>query len=114
MHRILSASELWRQNTINTSSFNVVFWSLKEPGRDGGQVVSMLAFYSKNPNSNPADAYSFSVRFALEKSGNKQKEAVVCTFLKITKNSVLDYQLIPSYLSGKYSSGANLIKPLRL
>ena len=28
-------------------------------GRGGGQVVSVLAFYSNNPNSNPADVYSF-------------------------------------------------------
>ena len=27
-------------------------------GRDGGQVVSVLAFFSDNPSSNPADAYS--------------------------------------------------------
>ena len=28
-------------------------------GRGGGQVVSMLSFYSDDPSSNPADAYSF-------------------------------------------------------
>ena len=28
-------------------------------GRGGGQVVSMLAFFSDDPSSNPADAYSF-------------------------------------------------------
>ena len=28
-------------------------------GRGGGQVVSMLAFYSNDPSSNSADAYSF-------------------------------------------------------
>ena len=28
-------------------------------GRGGGQVVSVLAFYSDDPGSNPADAYSF-------------------------------------------------------
>ena len=26
-------------------------------GRCGGQVVSVLAFYSDNPSSNPAEAY---------------------------------------------------------
>ena len=31
----------------------------KEQGRSGGgQVVSMLAFYSDNPSSNPTEAYS--------------------------------------------------------
>ena len=28
-------------------------------GNDGGHVVSMLAFYSNVPNSNPTEAYSF-------------------------------------------------------
>ena len=28
-------------------------------GRGGGQVVSVLAFYSDDPSSNPADAYTF-------------------------------------------------------
>ena len=28
-------------------------------GRGGGQVVSVLNFYSDDPSSNPADVYSF-------------------------------------------------------
>ena len=36
-------------------------------GRGGGQVVSVLAFYSNDPSSNPADAYSFSVEFCFWK-----------------------------------------------
>ena len=28
-------------------------------GGNGGQMVSVLTFYSDNPSSNPADAYSF-------------------------------------------------------
>ena len=28
-------------------------------GRGGGQAVSVLAFYSNDPSSNPADSYSF-------------------------------------------------------
>ena len=43
----------------------------------GGQVVSVLAFYSDDPISNPAEAYSFSVKFVLQKNENKQKEAGV-------------------------------------
>ena len=30
-------------------------------GRGGGQVVSVLAFYSDDPSSNPAEVYNFSV-----------------------------------------------------
>ena len=41
-------------------------------GRDGGQVVSVLAFYYDIPSSNPADAKSFSVKFSFEKNENKQ------------------------------------------
>ena len=43
---------------------------LEREGRRGGdgQVVSELAFYSDDPSSNPADAYSFSVNFVFEKN----------------------------------------------
>ena len=44
-------------------------------------VVSVLAFYSNNPSSNPADVYSFSVKFVFEKNENIQKEAGVGPFL---------------------------------
>ena len=43
-------------------------------GRDGGQVVSVFAFYLI---SNPAEAYSFSAKFVFRKNENKQKEAGV-------------------------------------
>ena len=46
-------------------------------GRDGGQVVSVFAFYLI---SNPAEAYSFSAKFVFEKTDNKQKEAGVGPF----------------------------------
>ena len=39
-------------------------------GRGCVQVVSVLAFYSDDPSSNPAQAYSFSVIFVLEKNEN--------------------------------------------
>ena len=48
----------------------------------GGQVVSVLAFYSEDPSSNPPDAYRFSVQFVFEKIENKQKEAEVGPFKK--------------------------------
>ena len=46
-------------------------------GRGGGQVVRVLGVYSDDPSSNPAEAYSFSVKFVFE---NKQKEAGVGPF----------------------------------
>ena len=42
----------------------------------------MLAFYSNDPNSNPAEVYNFSVKLNLEKNENKQKEAGVGPFKK--------------------------------
>ena len=36
--------------------------------RGGGQVVSVLAFYSDDPSLNPGDDYSFSVKFVFEKN----------------------------------------------
>ena len=42
-------------------------------------MVSVLAFYSNNPCSNPAEAYSFFNKM-LENNENKQKEAGVGTF----------------------------------
>ena len=51
-------------------------------GRGGGQVVSMLAFYSDDPSLNLAVVYSFSVKIVFEKNKNKQKEAGVGPFKK--------------------------------
>ena len=34
-------------------------------GCGGGQVVSVLAFYSDNPSSNPAEAYSVSCKICV-------------------------------------------------
>ena len=44
--------------------------------RGGGHVVSVLAFYSDNPSSNPTEAYSFFCKFFVWKKENEQKEAV--------------------------------------
>ena len=42
-------------------------------GSGGGQMVRELAIYSNDPSLNPADAYSFSIKFVFEKNRNKQK-----------------------------------------
>ena len=51
-------------------------------GRDGGQVVSVLAFNSDNLSSNLADACSFSLQFVFEKTENKPKRCRGGTFKK--------------------------------
>ena len=40
-------------------------------------MFRVLAFYSDDPSSNPADAYSFSVKVVFETNKNKQNEAGV-------------------------------------
>ena len=45
----------WNQGTTNFCPINFGGYL----GRGGGQVVSVLAFYSDDPSSNPADDYSF-------------------------------------------------------
>ena len=41
-------------------------------GRGGGQVVSVLAFYSDDPSSNPAEANNFFRIIVFKKNENKQ------------------------------------------
>ena len=49
--------------------------------RDGGKVVSVLAFYSNDPCSNPAEVYNFSVELYLKRS-KKLKVAGFGPFVK--------------------------------
>ena len=46
-------------------------------GRGDGQVVSVFAFYSDDPSSNPAEDFSFFCNIVFEKNKNKQKGAAV-------------------------------------
>ena len=58
-------------------------------GRGGGQVVSMLAFYSDDPSSNPAEVYNFSVKLLLKRMKINKKEAGVGHFKKKIQNKDL-------------------------
>ena len=49
-------------------------------GCGGGQVVSVLAFYSDDPSSNPAEVYNFSVKLLLKRMKINKKEAGVGPF----------------------------------
>ena len=51
-------------------------------GRGGGQVVSMLSFYSDDPSSNPVKPTVISVKFVFDKSENNPKEAGTGPFKK--------------------------------
>ena len=56
-------------------------------GRDGGQVVSVLALYSDDPSSNSAETHSFYVEFVFEKNKNKKIGRCGLMFEKIYKTS---------------------------
>ena len=43
-------------------------------------MVSVLAFYSDNPSSNPAEVYNFSVKLLLKRTKINKKEAGVGPF----------------------------------
>ena len=62
-------------------------WKLLGKRRGGGQVVSLLAYYSDGPSLNPNEAYSFFCNIVFEKNENKQKEARISPlFSKILGN----------------------------
>ena len=54
-------------------------------------MVSVLAFYSDDPSSNPAEAYSFSVKFVFEKNENKQKRPGLAHFFKKNRETRVDF-----------------------
>ena len=54
-------------------------------GRGGGLVVSVLAFYSDDPSSIPAEVYNFSVKLLLKRTKiNKKRPGLAHFFLKKT------------------------------
>ena len=62
------------------------------PGRGGGQVVSVLAFYSDDPSSNPAEVYNFSVKLLLKRTKiNKKRPGLTHFFKKITANLIFKF-----------------------
>ena len=64
-------------------------------------MASVLTFYSDDTSSDPAEVYSFSVKFVLEKNKNKQKEAGVGPFLKNNENPgtfLVEFSTDPNFL----------------
>ena len=57
-------------------------WTKNYEGLVCGQVVSVLAFYSDDPSSIPAEVYNFFCKIVVEKDENKQKEAGVGPIFK--------------------------------
>ena len=54
-------------------------------------MVSVLTFQSNDPSSNPAEAFTFSAKFVLEKNDNTQEAGVGILFKK--------FGICQSYLS---------------
>ena len=57
----------------------------------------MLAFYSDNPSSNPAEAYSFSVKLCLKRTKINKKETGVSPLLEKKLPNVIPLKGINSY-----------------
>ena len=55
----------------------------------GGQVVSVLAFYSNEPSSNPTEAYSFFCKICVLKNKVNKKETGVGPFKKLSKHFII-------------------------
>ena len=55
-------------------------------------MVRMLAFYSDDLSSNPAEAYNFSVNWVFGKNENKQKEAGIGPLKIKTGDNILKKQ----------------------
>ena len=56
-------------------------------GRGVGQGVSALSLNTDNPSLNPAEVYSFSVKFVFDKNEYKQKEVGIGPFLRKDQNT---------------------------
>ena len=52
-------------------------------GRGGGLVVSVLAFYSDDPSSIPAEVYNFSVKLLLKRTKINKKRPGLAHLKKI-------------------------------
>ena len=57
-------------------------------GRGGGQVVSVLAFYSDDPSSNHAEVYNFPVNFLLKRTKINKKRPGLAHFYKKTPDAI--------------------------
>ena len=60
-------------------------------GSDGGQVVSVLDFYSVDPISNPAEVYSFNSVIGFKRTKINEKRSGLAHFFSL--KSSLSYHL---------------------
>ena len=74
---IYITTKLSENDPRNESLYNIF-----PMGCGGGLVVSVLAFYSDDPSSIPAEVYNFFCKIVVENNENKQKEAGVGPIFK--------------------------------
>ena len=55
-----------KQSNSDKANIQIIEQRNNKLGRGGAQVVSVFAFFSDNQSSNPAEAYSFSVKYLFE------------------------------------------------
>ena len=67
-------------------------------GRGGGQVVSVLAFYSDDPSSNPAEVNIYSVQFVFEMNENNYNKGRGWHIEKPFRASRWKYKLVNVYV----------------
>ena len=63
--------------------------SLHKLGRDGGLVVSVLAFYSDDPSLIPAEFYNFSVKLLLKRTKINKKRSGMAHLKKVCNDKCL-------------------------
>ena len=60
---------------------NIIYLKYAGAGSGGGQVVSVLAFYSNDLSSNPAEVYNFSVKLHWKRTKINKKRPQLAHFL---------------------------------
>ena len=72
----------WAHGCTLNISLNVLMLKVEFMGRGGGQVVSVLAFYSDDPSSHPTEALSFSIILCLKRTKINKKRPGLAHFFK--------------------------------
>ena len=66
---------------FETEKIFAPYQTIQLKGRGGGQAVSVLAFYSDDPSSDPAEVYNFSVKLLLKSTKINKKRPGLAHFL---------------------------------
>ena len=87
---------LFKRNFYVDRTVNAQDKTVRKAG-DGCPVASVLTFYSDNPSLNLSEVSGFSVKMAIEKIENKQNQAALSHFYKISRNEDITITRSNSY-----------------